>query len=70
MKFKKKEDRRVDASVLLRRRNKSIHRREYFGAETEGKAIQSLPYLGIQPIYIQPPKLDNIVEEKRCMLTG
>jgi len=41
-----------------------------FGAETEGMAIQSLPHLGIQPICIQQPKLDNIDESKKCMLTG
>ncbi|MBX8814663.1 hypothetical protein HBA91_18770 [Ochrobactrum sp. MR34] len=41
-----------------------------FGAETEGMAIQSLPYLGIQPIYLQPPNLHNIDEVKKCMLTG
>jgi len=28
-----------------------------FGAETEAMAIQSLPHLGIQPIYIRPPNL-------------
>uniref|UniRef100_UPI002EDB6E74 hypothetical protein n=1 Tax=Streptococcus anginosus TaxID=1328 RepID=UPI002EDB6E74 len=36
-----------------------------FGTETEGMAIQSLPHLGIQPIYIQPPKLDNSDEAKK-----
>jgi len=41
-----------------------------FGAETERMAISSLPHLGIQPIYIQPPKLDNIDKVKKCMLTG
>ena len=41
-----------------------------FGAETEGMAIQSLPYLRIQPIYIQPPNPDNIADAKKCMLTG
>jgi len=41
-----------------------------FGAETEGTAIQSLPHLGTQPIYIQPPKLDNTNEAKKCMMTG
>jgi len=40
-----------------------------FGAETEGMAIQSLPYLGIHPIYIQPPHPDNIADAKKCMLT-
>jgi len=39
-----------------------------FGAETEGIAIQSLPHLDIQTINIQPPKLDNIDEAKKCML--
>jgi len=39
-----------------------------FGAETEGMTIQSLPYLGRQPFYI-PPKLDNIDEAKKCLLT-
>jgi len=41
-----------------------------FGAETEGMAIHSLPHLGIQLIYIQLPKVDNIDEAKKCMLTG
>ena len=41
-----------------------------FGAETEEMAIQRLPYLGIQPIYIQPPIPDNIADAKNCMLTG
>jgi len=41
-----------------------------FGAETEGMAIQSLPNLGIQSMYIESPKLDNIDESKKSMLTG
>jgi len=41
-----------------------------FGAETEGMTIQSLPHLGIQPIYIQSQNLDNIDEAKKCMLPG
>jgi len=41
-----------------------------FGAETEGMAIQSLPHLGIQPIYLQPPNPDSIADAKKCMLTG
>jgi len=40
------------------------------GAETEEKAMQSLPHLGIQPIYVQPPKPDNITDAKKFMLTG
>jgi len=41
-----------------------------FGAETEGKTIQKLPHLEIQPICIQPPNPDNIADAKKCMLTG
>jgi len=41
-----------------------------FDSETEGMAIQNLPYLGIQPIHIQPATLDNVDESKKCMLTG
>jgi len=41
-----------------------------FGAEIEGMAIQSLPHLGIQPIYIQQPNPDNIADAKKCRLIG
>jgi len=41
-----------------------------FGAETEGKAIQTLPHLEIQAIYIQLPNPDNIPDAKKCMPTG
>jgi hypothetical protein len=54
MKSKKKEEQSVDASVLLRRRNKILTRGNMeikCGAETERKVIQSLPHLGIHPIY-------------------
>ena len=54
MKPKKKEDQSVDVSVLLRRRNKILmggNTETKCGAETEGKAIQRLPHLGIHPIY-------------------
>lgn len=50
----KKEDQNVGASVLLRRVNKILTGRNMetkCGAETEGKAIQRLPHLGIHPIY-------------------
>jgi len=73
MKLKKKDDQSVDASVLLRNRNKNIHRQKYrdkFEAETEEKAIQRPLHLGIQPIHMQPPNPDNIVDAKKCMLTG
>jgi hypothetical protein len=49
----KKEDQSVDTSVL-RRGNKIPKAGETetkCGAETKGKVIQRLPYLGIHPIY-------------------
>ena len=54
MKFKKKEDQGVGASVLIRRGNKILTGRNMetkCGAETEGKAIQRLLQLEIHPIY-------------------
>jgi hypothetical protein len=54
IKLKKKEDQSVDASLLLRRGNKILtggNMEIKCGAETEGKAIQRLSYLGIHPIY-------------------
>ena len=50
----KKEDQSVDASVLHRRGNKILtggNMEIKYGTETEGKAIQRLPHLGIHPIY-------------------
>jgi hypothetical protein len=56
MKLTKKENQRLDTSILLRRGNK-IHMEGVtetkFGAGTEGMMIQGLPYLGIHPIYNQ-----------------
>jgi len=52
MKLKAKEDQSVDASVLLRSGDKILtggNMETKCGAETEGKAIQRLPYLGIWP---------------------
>jgi hypothetical protein len=54
MKLKKKEDQSVDTLVLLKMGNKipmGEVTKTKFGAETEGKAIQRLPHLGIHPIY-------------------
>jgi hypothetical protein len=54
MKLKKKEDQSLDTSVFLRRGNKipiGGDTETKCGAETEGKAIQRLPHLGINPIY-------------------
>jgi hypothetical protein len=50
----KKEEKSMDASVLLRRGNKILkgeNKETKYGAETEGKAIQRLPNLGIYPTY-------------------
>ena len=54
MKLKKKEDQSMDALVLLSRGNKKHTGRNMetkYGAETEGKAIQRLPKLGIHFLY-------------------
>jgi hypothetical protein len=53
MKLKKKEDQSVDTLVLLRRGNKTPMEgvtETKCKAETEGKAIQRLPHLGIHLI--------------------
>ena len=50
------EDQNVDASVLFRRRNKVVkvaNMETKCRIETEEKAIQRLPNLGIHPIYRQ-----------------
>jgi predicted ATP-grasp superfamily ATP-dependent carboligase len=54
MKFKKKENHNVDTLVLLSGGIKIFLGEDtetMFGAETEGKAIQSLSHLGVHPIY-------------------
>ena len=54
MKPKKKEDQNVDASVFLRSVNEILtggNMETRCGAETEAKAIQRLPHLGIHPIH-------------------
>jgi hypothetical protein len=51
----KKEDQSVDTLILLRRRYKMPMKgvtETKCGAETEGKAIQRLPHLGIHPTNI------------------
>jgi hypothetical protein len=53
VKLKKKDHQSVDASVLLRRGNKILtegNTETEYGVETEGKAIQILPHLGIHLI--------------------
>jgi hypothetical protein len=54
MKLKKKKDQSVGVLVFLRRGNKVLTRANMetkCGTETEEKAIQRLPHLGIHPIY-------------------
>jgi hypothetical protein len=54
MKLKKKEDKSVHTSALLRRRSKILlggDTETKCGVETEGKIIQRLPHLGIHTIY-------------------
>jgi hypothetical protein len=53
MKLKKKEDQNADTLFLLRMGNKipmTGVTEKMFGAETEGRTIQRLPYPGIHPI--------------------
>jgi hypothetical protein len=54
MKLKKKEDKSMDTSILLREENE-IPMEEVTetkcGTETKGMTIQRLPHLGIHPIY-------------------
>jgi hypothetical protein len=54
MKLKKKKDHRLGALILLRRGKKILmggNTETNCRAETEGKAIQRLPHLGIHPIF-------------------
>jgi hypothetical protein len=53
MKLKKKEDKSLGALALFGKGNKILmgaHTETNYGAETEGKAIQRQPLLGIHPI--------------------
>jgi hypothetical protein len=54
MKHKRKEDQNMDALVLLRRVTKLLtggNMERKWRVETEAKAIQRMPHLGILPIY-------------------
>jgi hypothetical protein len=60
----------VDASVLLRSGNKILtggNTETVCGTETEWKAIQRLPHLGIHPT--QSPNPDAIADAEKCLLT-
>ena len=72
MNLKKKDDRSMDASVLLRRGNKILtggNMGTKCEAETEGKTIQRLPHMGIHPI-IKPPNADTLAYANKILLKG
>jgi hypothetical protein len=68
MKLKKKEDQNVDTSVLLRRNKIPMGRdtETKSGAETEGKAIQRLPYLGAHSIYSHQTQTLLLMPRSAC----
>jgi hypothetical protein len=73
MKLKKQEDQSVGDLVLFRRGNKILpgaNIETKCRAETEGKAIQRLPLLGIHPIHLQSPNPDTTVDTKKFLLKG
>jgi hypothetical protein len=39
-----------------------------YRAETEGKAIQRLPHLGLSPIY--RPQTQTLADAEKCLLIG
>jgi hypothetical protein len=54
MKLRKKENQSMGVLFLLRWKKKLLtgaNTETKYGAETEGKAVQSLPHLRIHPIY-------------------
>jgi hypothetical protein len=56
VKLKKNEDHSVDSLFLLRIGNKILMQgviEAKYGVEPEGKVIQRLPHLGVNPIYSQ-----------------
>jgi hypothetical protein len=68
-KLKKKEDQSVGALVLLRKGNKIFTRANTetkCGAETEGKAIQRLPHLGIHPMYSHQTQTLLLMTRSTC----
>jgi hypothetical protein len=70
MKLKKKEDQSVGASSFLEGKKilTGANTETKCGAETEGKAIQRLPHLGIHPIYSH--QTQTLLWKPRGMLTG
>jgi hypothetical protein len=71
-KMKKKEDQRVDTSLLLRIGNKLPMEgvtETKFGAKIKGWTIHRLPHPGIHPI-ISPPNSDTIAYASKILLKG
>jgi hypothetical protein len=69
MKLKKKKDQNMDASVLLRTEKKVLkggNTETKGGKETEGKAIQKLPHVGIHPIYRQQTQTLLLMPRSAC----
>jgi hypothetical protein len=69
VKLKKKEDQRVDTSLLLRMRNKIPMEgvtETKFGAERKGWTIQRLSHRGIHPIYNQQTQTLLHMPERFC----
>jgi hypothetical protein len=69
MKLKKDEEQSIDALVLLRRGNKTVtgtNTETKCGVETEGKAIQRLPHLGILPIYSHQTQTLFSIPRRAC----
>jgi hypothetical protein len=69
MKLKKKEHQSVDTSFLLRMGYKISMEgvtETKFGAETEGRTIQSLPHPGIHPIYSHQTQTLLHMPERFC----
>jgi hypothetical protein len=67
----KKEEQCMDTSILLIRGNKIPMEgviETKFGAETEGVAIQRLPYLGIHPINYH--QTQTLLQIPKVLLTG
>jgi hypothetical protein len=62
MKLKKKEDQRMDTSILLRRGNK-IHMEGVtetkYGAETEGRTVQRLEHTFSKNVHLMLPDSDS-----------
>jgi len=71
MKYKKKEEQSVDASILFRRENRNTRRRRYREKLLSRDLCKGHPETSQpgDPSHMQIPNLENIVDAKMCMLT-